>query len=824
MPEYRPFPFAAWRKGRTHDATFSVDAVKACQQRTGAGSRPGQAASEAIMKRGFTFYTTKIALLLERKARPVFSLLSLGFLRKTASLLKAHFSRSTSFYPPHVVAFERAFATFTQSKHAVTFCNGTSSIEAALFAVGIREDDEVLVPSCTFHASIDPILNLGARPIFVDVDPKSFTMSPEDAKEKITERTRCILVVHIWGTPADMNALGKLAAENGLRVVEDCSHAHGALFDGRPVGSLGDVGCFSLQAHKPISAGEGGVAVTNDANLYQRLLLFGHYGRNGDMHEHTRYAAMRHTGVGYKRRIHPFGVCLAAVDLDNIEVINARKRRASTTIHNALEGIDGISPVSPPTGGQQGGFAMGCPLILETDGVDDELLSRFVRYLRIAGLQVSRYPFLRHHFLPHYIDTAYRKRVLHQQELSPGASDCHPVPLPVTDSAHSGLVFLSLDCHPLIVKHCFGNAVRWAWNAAKETPGPIVPGIIGKVRNRVLHSELWTLALGRLMGKRIRAYYQGIHTPQETLYFSCTNKCNAKCLFCVHRKVNPSPETMPVDDFKRYVTTYIQAGGRHIGLTPTIGDPLLDEYLVQRLEFIDGSDIETVKFYTNLIALDEKHLEAFEGIRNTKLLIGISITGFNAKDYAHHMGVPRFEKVKENLTRLSKLENRHVDIFVMLRNYGVPNYRNTEIYRHLINNTALPARYAQESDFISIQGEFRNWGGAMDQDLREYGLTESEKKLRFGPCVTMYQKNKIDENGKYLLCEPHDYMKCLHAGHADDMLDPAHWERVNNLRDSISTKDTFPASCAECSLYESIYSLNSLRHVRRLMRKRAKQS
>ena len=170
----------------------------------------------------------------------------------------------TTRYPSFVVQFETNFAKYIGRKFGLSFCNGTSSLDAALFALDVKPGDEIIVPSCTFHASLDPVVNCGAKPVFVDILPSNGTMDPERITDSITEKTRGVIVTHIWGFPADMRRICAIAKERKLWVVEDCSHAHGAEVAGKKCGSFGAISFFSLQGAKPVAAGEGGIAVTDD--------------------------------------------------------------------------------------------------------------------------------------------------------------------------------------------------------------------------------------------------------------------------------------------------------------------------------------------------------------------------------------------------------------------------------------------------------------------------------------------------------------------------------------------------------------------------------
>lgn len=165
------------------------------------------------------------------------------------------------------VRFEQAFAEHVGARHALTVTNGTVSLEIALRAFGIGYGDEVILPPYTFYATASALMSVGAVPVFVDIDPATYNIDPELAEAAITDRTKAIIPVHIGGRPADMDAITAIAERHGLRVLEDAAHAHGAEWQGRRAGSIGDAGSFSFQSSKALTAGEGGCIVTNDEDV-----------------------------------------------------------------------------------------------------------------------------------------------------------------------------------------------------------------------------------------------------------------------------------------------------------------------------------------------------------------------------------------------------------------------------------------------------------------------------------------------------------------------------------------------------------------------------
>jgi dTDP-4-amino-4,6-dideoxygalactose transaminase len=175
-------------------------------------------------------------------------------------------------YPtPLAQAFCRRFAAEQGARYALPVANGTVAITAALMACGIGPGDEVIVPAYTWDGTATAALAIGAVPVFADIDPDSYCLSPEAARRAITPRTRAIIPVHLAMRFADMRALRELAAEHNLLLIEDCAHAHGGAWNGEGAGAMGDIGCFSLQESKLLTAGEGGLLTTNSLERYEAL-------------------------------------------------------------------------------------------------------------------------------------------------------------------------------------------------------------------------------------------------------------------------------------------------------------------------------------------------------------------------------------------------------------------------------------------------------------------------------------------------------------------------------------------------------------------------
>ncbi len=232
--------------------------------------------------------------------------------------------------------FERAFAAFCEAPHAVGCASGTDALQLACRGLGIGPGDEVIVPAFTFVASALGVTQAGARPVLVDVDARTGLIDPERAREAITPRTRALLPVHLYGQCADMDALGALAREHGLAVIEDAAQAHGARWQGRRAGSMGDAGCFSFYPGKNLGAyGDGGAIVCRDAALAERLQLWRNWGSRRKYH---------HEELGLNSRLDTLQAAVLAVKLPRLEAWNRRRRELAGRYDAALVDCPGIEP------------------------------------------------------------------------------------------------------------------------------------------------------------------------------------------------------------------------------------------------------------------------------------------------------------------------------------------------------------------------------------------------------------------------------------------------------------------------------------------------
>ena len=251
--------------------------------------------------------------------------------------LHAVIARGAFILGEEVAAFERAFAAFCGVREAVGVANGTDALVLALKAVGVASGDEVITAANTFVATAEAIVHAGARPVLVDADPATYTLDPARLEAAITSRTRAVIPVHLYGQASDMEPLLEIARRRGLAVVEDASQAHGAVYRGRRVGSLGDAACFSFYPSKNLGAyGDAGAVVTDDADLAVRLRR---------LRDHGGLSHYEHDVVGYNSRMDALQGAVLSVKLRHLDAWN-RLRGERAQLYTELLGD--LPAVVPP--------------------------------------------------------------------------------------------------------------------------------------------------------------------------------------------------------------------------------------------------------------------------------------------------------------------------------------------------------------------------------------------------------------------------------------------------------------------------------------------
>jgi len=236
---------------------------------------------------------------------------------------------------PFTARFEAEFARAVGVPHAITVSNGTVALHVAMHGLGIGPGDEVIVPTLTYIASVNTIVQTGAKPVFVDSRSSDWLIDPDEVESRITERTKAIMAVHLYGAVSDMHALRKIASARGLLLIEDCAEALGATLAGRQAGALGDVACFSFYGNKTVTTGEGGMVATHDAQLAARLRFLKNQGQDPE----RRYW---HTELGFNYRMTNICAAIGLAQIERLPAIVARKRVIAEMYRNLL----GNSPVT----------------------------------------------------------------------------------------------------------------------------------------------------------------------------------------------------------------------------------------------------------------------------------------------------------------------------------------------------------------------------------------------------------------------------------------------------------------------------------------------
>ncbi len=290
-----------------------------------------------------------------------------------------------------ITDFEVAFAKVAGSRHVVATNNGTTALHLALVAIGIGPGDEVIVPTLTYIASANAVVYCGATPVFADVEPDTLNLDPADIEHRITDRTKAIIPVHLYGHPADMTAIMAIAERHGLTVVEDAAEAHGAQVDGRPVGSLAHVGVFSFFGNKIVTTGEGGAVTTDDDELNARLRLL----RGQGMDSTKRYWFLE---IGYNYRMTNVAAAIGVAQLERIEQMLGRRREIAARYTELLAPVGGITlPVE-----RADARRVAWLYTVMIDGFSTEQRNELIDLLKADGIE-TRPVFYPLHLMPPYI-------------------------------------------------------------------------------------------------------------------------------------------------------------------------------------------------------------------------------------------------------------------------------------------------------------------------------------------------------------------------------------------------------------------------------------
>lgn len=304
--------------------------------------------------------------------------------------------------------FEREFAQWQQRKYAVAYCNGTLSLQAAMFASGLGAGDEIICPSKTYWASCIQAVNFGASVVFADIEEETLCLDPEDLERCIGPNTKVIMVVHYLSSPAKIDRIMEIARKHNIKVIEDVSHAQGGYYKGQKLGTFGDIAAMSLMSGKSFAAGEMGILVTDDRECYERAMAYSHYERNNQNYiRETEYLKKYyHMPLGgMKGRVNQMSAAQARVQLKYYDERCAEIRKAMNYFLDLIEGVPGIRTVraNEKEGSNNAGFYASHARYLSAE-LGGLPLSLFCQALRAEGVAVHPGANLPLHSHPYFRD------------------------------------------------------------------------------------------------------------------------------------------------------------------------------------------------------------------------------------------------------------------------------------------------------------------------------------------------------------------------------------------------------------------------------------
>lgn len=235
----------------------------------------------------------------------------------------------------YIEKFEKEFSKFCGVEYGISCSNGFSALHLACLALGIKKGDEVIVPTFTMASPVFAVILTGAKPVLVDADSETFCIDAEKIEEKITNKTKAIIAVHIYGHPCNMDKINEIAKKYNLKVIEDCAEAHGAEYNGKVCGSLSDIACFSFYANKILTTGEGGMAVTNDFELAEKMKKYRNYSFD--------IPRFLHKEMGFNYRLTNIQAAIGLAQTENAEVLVEARRNVGERYNKQLRGVRGLT-------------------------------------------------------------------------------------------------------------------------------------------------------------------------------------------------------------------------------------------------------------------------------------------------------------------------------------------------------------------------------------------------------------------------------------------------------------------------------------------------
>jgi len=298
---------------------------------------------------------------------------------------------------PKIEEFERLIAEYVGVKYAIAVSSGTAALHLIVKSLGLKTGEEVLVPSFTFVASVNAILYVGAKPVFVDIEPDTYNLDPEDLKRKITPKTKAIMVVDVFGHPAEWDEIMEIAQEYGLKVIDDSCEALGAEYKGRKIGTFGDAAAFAFYPNKQITTGEGGIIVTNSDKIAQLCRSMRNQGRG------VMGAWLEHERLGYNYRMDEMSAALGVSQLKRIETFLKKRESVARMYTIRLKNLDWIRPPQVKDYVKMSWFVY---VITVEQGIDRD---QIMKYLGSRGIPTRAY------FSPIHLQS-YIRRLLNTKE------------------------------------------------------------------------------------------------------------------------------------------------------------------------------------------------------------------------------------------------------------------------------------------------------------------------------------------------------------------------------------------------------------------------
>ena len=304
-------------------------------------------------------------------------------------LKDVYMSRDWSFHSAAEREFSQAFAEHHNARHGIFMVNGTVTLQCALGACGIGSGDEVIVPALTWYATAMAVHYVGATPVFVDVEPDTLCIDPNKIVPAITEKTKAIIPVHLYSSMADMDTIMAIAKQHNLRVIEDCAHRQGGVWDGKGVGSIGDVGSFSFQQSKLMTSGEGGICITSDDDLAERIFRMKHIGYSAEQKPGQAQSGPEQGLLCYPFRSTAFEAIILSEQLTELDEYLSRCQASADYLESRLQSSTKIRLQKPGKKAlNQIGFAW--PMIFDDPSYADIPLDVIQKAIYAEGLSTSK--------------------------------------------------------------------------------------------------------------------------------------------------------------------------------------------------------------------------------------------------------------------------------------------------------------------------------------------------------------------------------------------------------------------------------------------------